>query len=55
MPNTAGAEWKALNLRVAPDLKTQIDEYARRLGISINAAGAVLLTEGLREVNNNDD
>jgi hypothetical protein len=33
-------------------LKTQVDQYARQLDVSINAAAAVLLTEGLREVKN---
>jgi hypothetical protein len=43
---TRGAEWRALNLRVTPDLKTQVCQYERQLGISINAAAAVLFTEG---------
>jgi hypothetical protein len=49
---TRGAKWRALNLRVTPDLKTQVYQYARQFDISINAAAAVLFTEGLREVKN---
>jgi hypothetical protein len=36
------------NLRVSPDLKRQIEAYAERVGISVNAAACVLLAEGLR-------
>jgi predicted HicB family RNase H-like nuclease len=39
---------ESLNLRVPPDLKRQVEEYAARLGISVNAAACVLVTEGLR-------
>ena len=38
----------SLNLRVAPEIKRQVEEYAQRSGISINAAASVLLTEALR-------
>lgn len=43
-----GAPRESLNLRVAPELKRQIEAYAARTGISVNAAAAVLLAEGLR-------
>ncbi|MGK5446615.1 toxin-antitoxin system HicB family antitoxin [Streptomyces radiopugnans] len=43
-----GDRRESLNLRVPPDLKRQIEEYADRVGISINAAACVLLAEGLR-------
>ncbi|MEU6241580.1 toxin-antitoxin system HicB family antitoxin [Streptomyces sp. NPDC047024] len=43
-----GDRRESLNLRVAPELKRQIEEYAERVGISINAAACVLLAEGLR-------
>jgi predicted HicB family RNase H-like nuclease len=39
---------ESLNLRVPPDLKRQIEVYAQRIGISVNAAACVLLAEGLR-------
>lgn len=39
---------ESLNLRVSPELKRQIEEYARQTGISINAAASILLSEGLR-------
>jgi hypothetical protein len=39
---------ESLNLRVAPALKRQVEEYARRLGISVTAAASVLLADGLR-------
>ncbi|MGJ6963204.1 toxin-antitoxin system HicB family antitoxin [Streptosporangium sp. G11] len=42
-----GALRESLNLRVSPEVKRQIEQYAARTGISINAA-AVLLAEGLR-------
>jgi predicted HicB family RNase H-like nuclease len=45
---TEGVRRESLNLRVVPELKRQIEEYARKTGISINAAAAVLLAEGLR-------
>lgn len=35
-------------MRVPPELKRQIEAYAERVGISINAAACVLLAEGLR-------
>jgi hypothetical protein len=38
----------SLHLRVAPALKRQVEEYARELGITTNAAAAVLLSEALR-------
>ena len=38
----------SLNLRVAPEIKQQVEEYAQRTGISINAAASVLLGESLR-------
>ncbi|MBA9007552.1 toxin-antitoxin system HicB family antitoxin [Thermomonospora cellulosilytica] len=43
-----GAPRESLNLRVPPELKRRIIEYAEQVGISINAAAVVLLTEGLR-------
>src|SRR5512147_2825543 len=43
-----GDRRESLNLRVSPDLKRQIEAYAERVGISINAAACVLLAEGLR-------
>jgi predicted HicB family RNase H-like nuclease len=43
-----GAPRESLNLRVSPELKRQIEEYAAQTGISINAAACVLLAEGLR-------
>ena len=39
---------ESLNLRVPPTLKRQVEEYAERAGISLNAAACVLLAEGLR-------
>jgi predicted HicB family RNase H-like nuclease len=44
-----GDRRESLNLRVSPDLKRQVEEYADRFGISINAAASVLLTEALRD------
>jgi predicted HicB family RNase H-like nuclease len=38
----------SLNLRVAPEIKQQVEAYAQRAGISINAAASVLLAEALR-------
>lgn len=46
-----GDRRESLNLRVSPDLKRQIEAYAQRVGISINAAACILLTEQLREEN----
>jgi hypothetical protein len=43
-----GLPRESLNLRVPPDLKRRIEQYSTDLGISINAAAIVLLTEGLR-------
>ncbi|RZB19531.1 toxin-antitoxin system HicB family antitoxin [Streptomyces sp. F001] len=43
-----GDRRESLNLRVPPDLKRQIEEYAHRAGISINAAACVLLADALR-------
>jgi predicted HicB family RNase H-like nuclease len=39
---------ESLNLRVPPALKRQVEEYAERAGISVNAAACVLLTEAFR-------
>jgi predicted HicB family RNase H-like nuclease len=39
---------ESLNLRVQPDLKRRVEEYAARTGISLNAAASVLLDKGLR-------
>jgi len=39
---------ESLNLRVSPDLKRQVEAYAKRTGISVNAAASVLLAEALR-------
>jgi predicted HicB family RNase H-like nuclease len=39
---------ESLNLRVPPDLKRQVEAYAKRLGISVNAAASILLAEGFR-------
>jgi predicted HicB family RNase H-like nuclease len=39
---------ESLNLRVPPDLKQQVVEYAVRVGVSVNAAAIVLLGKGLR-------
>jgi predicted HicB family RNase H-like nuclease len=38
----------SLNLRVPPDIKRQVEAYAARMGISVNAAACVLLTEAFR-------
>ncbi len=43
-----GEPRESLNLRVSPDLKRQVEEYARAKGISINSAAAVLIAEGIR-------
>jgi predicted HicB family RNase H-like nuclease len=43
-----GLPRESLNLRVPPELKRQIEEYSAEVGISINAACIVILTEGLR-------
>lgn len=37
-----------MNLRVGPEVKRQVEEYARNAGLSINAAAIVLVVEGLR-------
>jgi antitoxin component of RelBE/YafQ-DinJ toxin-antitoxin module len=34
---------EALNLRIPADLKREIESYARRIGITVNAASVVLL------------
>jgi predicted HicB family RNase H-like nuclease len=39
---------ESLNLRVPPEVKRQVEAYARLKGISVNAAACVLLAEGLR-------
>jgi predicted HicB family RNase H-like nuclease len=38
---------ESLNLRVTPELKQAVVEYAARFGITLNAAAAVLLTKAL--------
>ena len=38
----------SLNLRVSPDIKRQVEEYAQRAGVSVNAAASVLLAAALR-------
>jgi len=45
---------ESLNLRVPPDVKRQVERYAERAGISVNAAACVLLTEALREERKRD-
>lgn len=44
---TRGAPRESLNLRVPPDLKRRVVEYATHTGISINSAAVVLLGEAL--------
>ena len=39
---------ESLNLRVPPALKRQVEEYAERAGISVNAAAILVLAAGLR-------
>jgi predicted HicB family RNase H-like nuclease len=39
---------ESLNLRVPPEVKRQVEAYARQRGISVNAAACVLLAEALR-------
>lgn len=39
---------ESLNLRVIPEVKRQVVEYADHMGISINAAAILLITEGAR-------
>jgi hypothetical protein len=43
-----GAVRESLNLRVPPELKRRVEEYAQAKGVSVNAAGILLLAEGLR-------
>ncbi|MFJ9558322.1 toxin-antitoxin system HicB family antitoxin [Nocardiopsis sp. NPDC101807] len=43
-----GESRESLNLRVPSDLKRKVEAHAERMGISINAAACVLLTEALR-------
>jgi predicted HicB family RNase H-like nuclease len=43
-----GTSRESLNLRVPPELKRQVEEYAQQAGISVNAAACVLLAEGAR-------
>lgn len=43
-----GAPRQSLNLRVSPELKQQVEEYAQVKGVSINAAAILLLAEGIR-------
>jgi predicted HicB family RNase H-like nuclease len=38
----------SLNLRVAPEIKRQVEAYAKRAGVSINAAASLLLADALR-------
>jgi antitoxin component of RelBE/YafQ-DinJ toxin-antitoxin module len=38
-----------LRLRVTPELKHQIEDYADKLGIPTNTAAILLLTEALRQ------
>lgn len=38
-----------LLLRMTPDLKRRLRDYAAQLGVSLNAAVSVLLDQGLRE------
>jgi predicted HicB family RNase H-like nuclease len=45
---------ESLNLRVPPDIKRQVEAYAERAGISVNAAACVILTEALREERRRD-
>lgn len=40
---------ETLRLRVTPDLKQRVRDYAAQLGVSLNAASAVLLDQALRE------
>lgn len=44
---TRGERRESLNLRISPELKRQVTEYSQRLGISINAAAAVLLARAV--------
>lgn len=37
-----------MNLRISPELKRQVVEYAERSGLNINAAAIVLLQTGVR-------
>jgi predicted HicB family RNase H-like nuclease len=39
---------ESLNLRVPPEVKRQVEAYAKQLGISVNAAASILLVEGFR-------
>jgi predicted HicB family RNase H-like nuclease len=43
-----GAVRESLNLRVPPELKRQVEEYAKVKGVSVNAAATLLLAEGIR-------
>lgn len=43
-----GAPRESLNLRVPPELKTEVEAYAQVKGVSVNAAAILLLGEGLR-------
>lgn len=40
-----------LHLRVLPDLKHQVEEFATATGLSINASGVLLLHMGLAAAN----
>ncbi|MFH8474804.1 toxin-antitoxin system HicB family antitoxin [Streptomyces sp. NPDC018000] len=43
-----GDSRESLNLRIPPELKRQVEGYAHRAGISLNAAACVLLADALR-------
>ena len=36
-----------LNLRLSPNLKRKVEDYAARTGISLNAAASILIDKGL--------
>lgn len=42
-------------LRLPAELKQRVEEYARELGISNNAAAVTLIAEGLRSTRRRDD
>lgn len=46
---TDTARRAALLLRIPPDLKARLAAHAKRLGVSSNAAAAVLLDRALRD------
>lgn len=43
-----GEPRESLNLRIPPALKRQVEEYAQRTGISVNAAATLLLSAAVR-------